>query len=322
MSVRHPLRSIFPTLFVATPLALLVSACAGDGASRPDIASDLTPTVEAVEPSAPASAPGSKHDDEKDNPPTEVARALPPAPYGWRLHRAPRRIGAGVSEGSWRIAGDLGDLSDGLPIVMSAAPMSTSSLIEPLDAAPVAQTVALTAPATSTQPLLDPAPSAAVTPEAAAISVPADPVRASDALVAYAAAAKAAPAKPPTVAPAEPTIVAPAAAAPATPAAADVAAVTSAAPEDAALPVEEEVIDRPEWIINVATHASYEDAQRHMEQLQSTGFKATVRQETVRGRASHRVVIESLPSEAAAKSALANLSKRYGIESAWVMRKR
>ena len=325
MLVRHPMRSIFPTLFVASPLALLLGACASDGPSRPDVASDLKPTVEAVEPAAPTSAPESKHGGEKDNPTTEVASALPPAPYGWRLHRAPRRIGAGVSEGSWRIAGDLGDLTvtDGMPIVVPAAPVSSSSRLEPLDAAPVAQTIALNAPAASTRPLLDPAPSAAVTEEAAAISMPADPGRASDALVAYAAAAKVAPVtKPTTVVPAVAEPVAPTIAAPASPAAADVAAVTGAAAADAATPVEEEVIDRPEWIINVATHASYEDAQRHVEQLKSTGFMATVRQETVRGRASHRVVIESLPSEAAAKSALANLSKRYGIESAWVMRKR
>lgn len=301
MLVRHP-------LFVAMPLVLplvLLGACASDGASRADVATEAPLPAERVEPAAPAAPPESKQEDQdKDNPPVEFASAAPQAPYGWRLHRAPRRIGGG-SEGTWRIAGELSDMADGRPMVMPAAPTTTSRL-EPPDSAPVAQRVSLAAPATTTQPLLDPAPIGSTSEEAAAISMPADPARASDALVAYAAAAKAAPA--PKAAIADPAASGPAA---------DVAAAAAVEP-----PVEPEVIDRPEWIINVAAHASMEDAQRHVEQLRSTGFKATVRQETVRGRASHRVVIESLPSEAAAKSALANLNKRYGIESAWVMRKR
>ena len=80
--------------------------------------------------------------------------------------------------------------------------------------------------------------------------------------------------------------------------------------------------DRAEWIVNVATYASPELAQQHAQQLIAQNFKATVRPETVRGRSSYRVVIEGIPSEAAAQSAVADLGTRWGVRSAWAMRKR
>ncbi len=76
-----------------------------------------------------------------------------------------------------------------------------------------------------------------------------------------------------------------------------------------------------EWIVNVASYPSDEAAQQHAQQLVAENYVASVRQETVRGRASYRVVIEGMPTEAAAQSAAAALSSRYGLQSAWVLRK-
>lgn len=80
--------------------------------------------------------------------------------------------------------------------------------------------------------------------------------------------------------------------------------------------------DRAEWIVNVATYAAPELAQQHAQQLIAQNFNAKVRDETVRGRASYRVVIEGLPTEAAAQSAVADLGTKWGVRSAWAMRKR
>lgn len=77
-----------------------------------------------------------------------------------------------------------------------------------------------------------------------------------------------------------------------------------------------------EWIVNVATYAAPELAQQHAQQLIAQNFKATVRHETVRGRSSYRVVIEGLTSETAANSAVADLGTKWGVRSAWAMRKR
>jgi hypothetical protein len=77
-----------------------------------------------------------------------------------------------------------------------------------------------------------------------------------------------------------------------------------------------------EWIVNVATYAAPELAQQHAQQLIAQNFQATVRDETVRGRSSYRVVIEGLGTEAAAQSAVADLGTKYGVRSAWAMRKR
>jgi hypothetical protein len=74
--------------------------------------------------------------------------------------------------------------------------------------------------------------------------------------------------------------------------------------------------------VNVATYAAPEMAQQHAQQLIAQNFKANVRQETVRGRSSYRVVIEGLPTEAAAQAAVADLGTRWGVRSAWAMRKR
>ncbi|MCC2658658.1 MAG: hypothetical protein K0Q76_3766 [Panacagrimonas sp.] len=80
--------------------------------------------------------------------------------------------------------------------------------------------------------------------------------------------------------------------------------------------------ERAEWIVNVATYAAPESAQQHAQQLIAQNFDATVRHETVRGRSSYRVVIEGLTSEAAAQSAVADLGSKWGVRSAWAMRKR
>lgn len=77
-----------------------------------------------------------------------------------------------------------------------------------------------------------------------------------------------------------------------------------------------------EWIVNVATYVEPDMARHHAEQLIALGYQATVRPETVRGRSSYRVVIEGLPTEAAAQSAVADLGTRHGVRSAWAMRKR
>lgn len=77
-----------------------------------------------------------------------------------------------------------------------------------------------------------------------------------------------------------------------------------------------------EWIVNVATYAAPDLAQQHAQQLIAQNFNATVRHETVRGRSSYRVVIEGLNTEAAAQSAVADLGTKYGVRSAWAMRKR
>jgi hypothetical protein len=83
-----------------------------------------------------------------------------------------------------------------------------------------------------------------------------------------------------------------------------------------------ENLDRPEWIVNVATYADVDLARQHAQRLVGEGFKAAVREEKVRGRSSFRVVIESLSTESAAQSALTHLADQYGERAAWVMRKR
>lgn len=80
--------------------------------------------------------------------------------------------------------------------------------------------------------------------------------------------------------------------------------------------------DRAEWIVNVATYATPELAQQHAQLLVAENLDAAVRHEKVRGRSSYRVVIEGLPTEAAAQSAIADLGARYGVRSAWAMRKK
>lgn len=135
---------------------------------------------------------------------------------------------------------------------------------------------------------------------------------------------------PVTVAPPEPAVMTPEPAA-VTATTPDPAAQIAYSPEptEALAPMVETPVvapppasDRAEWIVNVATYASPELAQQHAQQLVAQDFKATVRPETVRGRSSYRVVIEGIPSEAAAQSAVADLGTRWGVRSAWAMRKR
>ncbi|MCC2657816.1 MAG: hypothetical protein K0Q76_2924 [Panacagrimonas sp.] len=78
----------------------------------------------------------------------------------------------------------------------------------------------------------------------------------------------------------------------------------------------------PEWIVNVATYEDALTAQQHVQQFQGQGFNAAVRQESIKNRTSYRVVIEGLPNESAARSVVADLGARYGVKSAWAMRKR
>lgn len=99
----------------------------------------------------------------------------------------------------------------------------------------------------------------------------------------------------------------------------DVALATPALPDLPPLPADG---SGAEWIVNVATYVEPETARHHAEQLIALNYQATVRPETVRGRSSYRVVIEGLPTEAAAQSAVADLGTRYGVRSAWAMRKR
>jgi cell division protein FtsN len=102
-------------------------------------------------------------------------------------------------------------------------------------------------------------------------------------------------------------------------ASASASAATEGAPATPAAPDD---VDRPEWIVNVATYADVDLARRHAQRLATEGFEAAVREEKVRGRSSYRVVIESLSTESAAQSALTHLADRDGERAAWVMRKR
>ncbi|MCC2659083.1 MAG: hypothetical protein K0Q76_4191 [Panacagrimonas sp.] len=344
MLVHRPMRTVNPRSrpvlgpMSAAALLLWLSACASGGPSRPSTASESPLKADAAAAAAVTPVCGSTTPTSCDPPPPPPPEVIPtdtkrtPLPYGWHMPSATRRD-PGVS---WHTAGDIVRASDATSMVMSAAPVPAAfrpeqepatlsgllaSSSEDPEPAPTAQTVALVAPsseASSISALIEPKPSfsiaAPVTAERKEISVPADPARATEALVAYAAMATtltsskspaaAAPVEAPTAKQTTP------------------AAIIAAAPPADAPPVAEETLDRPEWIINVATFSSPEDAKRHVDQLTAAGFKATARQEIVRGRASYRVVIESLATEAAAQSALADLSTRHGFVSAWSMRKR
>lgn len=81
-------------------------------------------------------------------------------------------------------------------------------------------------------------------------------------------------------------------------------------------------LERAEWIVNVATYSDPERAQQHARQLVEQRFRAAVRPETINRRAAYRVVIEGLPDESAAQSVVSDLGNRYGLGSAWAMRKR
>lgn len=103
-----------------------------------------------------------------------------------------------------------------------------------------------------------------------------------------------------------------------------VAGGDSAVSESAMLapPIESPNPDVAEWIVNVASYPSIESAEEHVQQLNAQSYAASVRHETVRGRSSYRVVIEGIPSEVAAQSAVSDLSSRLGVRTAWVLRKR
>lgn len=77
-----------------------------------------------------------------------------------------------------------------------------------------------------------------------------------------------------------------------------------------------------EWMVNVASYSTPEFAEQQKRELIARGFPATVRNETVRGRASYRLVIEGMPTEAAALTTVGELDARLGLQSAWVLRKR
>lgn len=95
-----------------------------------------------------------------------------------------------------------------------------------------------------------------------------------------------------------------------------------ALPEDpATAPAGSEMQPHAEWIVNVAVHPTLESAQAQVQQLVAQGFNADVRQEMVRGRTSYRVVIEGIPTEVGAQAARADLESRFGLDSAWVLRK-
>ena len=77
-----------------------------------------------------------------------------------------------------------------------------------------------------------------------------------------------------------------------------------------------------QWIINVSTHASLDQANARVAELESVGHQAVVRAEIVRGLNSYRVVIEGLRSDAQAQSVVAELQSRHGLRSAWAFRVR
>lgn len=347
MFVRRSLRFLVPSssssssklATAAFAALLLVSGCAGDGGARPAAATEPAVAVSGASATA-AAAPNcdavvadgaSCASTAEASPPETTPRG--PAPYGWRLHRAPRRVGGTPTGISWRTAGQsvngitIASASSSdqqrTPMVMSAAPVPVSFQVESDgDAAPLAGLI----PATATAPVAEPATPAVQTVALVSPSTPAppqeseatavaattaDPARASEALVAYASVAT----KPdPATANTTTMILSPTLSPSPSPSSPE----SAAAAEQQAIPEAE----RPEWIINVATHANADDAKRHVDQLIAAGFKATARQETVRGRTSYRVVIERLPSETAAQSALADLNAKYGNGSAWSMRKR
>ena len=80
--------------------------------------------------------------------------------------------------------------------------------------------------------------------------------------------------------------------------------------------------DGPEWIINVMTVTSQETAMEHIQRLNNAGYPATLRSETVRSRASYRVIVPGIGSEAGAQRVVGQLKKKMGYSAAWALQKR
>jgi hypothetical protein len=76
-----------------------------------------------------------------------------------------------------------------------------------------------------------------------------------------------------------------------------------------------------EWIINVETYASLESAEQQAAKLRAQNIQATIRNETVRGRSSYRVVVEGLATEIDAHAMRDRLVSTLGMRQAWVFRK-
>lgn len=78
----------------------------------------------------------------------------------------------------------------------------------------------------------------------------------------------------------------------------------------------------PEWVVNILSTNDLASAEGHATRLIAAGFAALVRSETVRGRASYRVLVAGIDSEAAANGIARSLAERHGYRTAWVLQKR
>jgi cell division septation protein DedD len=78
----------------------------------------------------------------------------------------------------------------------------------------------------------------------------------------------------------------------------------------------------PEWIVNILTVSDRAQADEHVRRLTAAGYPATLREETVRGRSSFRVVIVSVPSEQGAQRLAKLVAEQLGYRGAWALQKR
>lgn len=193
-------------------------------------------------------------------------------------------------------------------------------------------------------------PAMAVAPPAASVSVvvpDAAPVVAEPAAASVAAATEspavtevapppvvveAAPAQPPAAAPPVQTAVEPTTPPPPADAASAATAVTAtpAPPPVSAAPVVAKpegdgamaAGTGPEWIVNVMTVTDPEVANRHLKTLVDAGYPAVLRQETVRGRGSYRIIIGGIANEVGARRVADLLVSKMGYAAAWPLQKR
>lgn len=78
----------------------------------------------------------------------------------------------------------------------------------------------------------------------------------------------------------------------------------------------------PEWIVNVMTVTDPKVADEHLQRLTTAGYPAQLRSETVRGRASYRVIVPGLSSDQAATRMVDLLRRNLGYTAAWSLQKR
>lgn len=97
---------------------------------------------------------------------------------------------------------------------------------------------------------------------------------------------------------------------------------TAPVPTAAALPATApQAAGNPEWIVNVMTLTDPKLANDHLTELARLGYPAQLRQETVRGRVSYRLVVGGIGSEQGARRT-AQLLAGKGYPGAWPLQKR